>query len=72
MKGPRINYEKLDSNKMSYTVKKREICFCCNGSKFQVSTLKIFNVVNENGVISNGIINLTFTYIKFHANLHKI
>ena len=35
-----------------------------------VDTLKIFNVVNKNKVISN--LNLTFTYIKFYANLHKI
>ena len=32
--------------------------------------LKILNVVNENEVISN--LNLTFTYIKFYANLHKL
>ena len=40
-----------------------------NGSKFQEGTLKIFNVVNENEVISN--LNLTFTYIKFYANYIK-
>ena len=40
-----------------------------NGSKFQEGTLKIFNVINENEVISN--LNFTFIYIKFHANLYK-
>jgi len=37
----------------------------CNGSKFQTGTLKMFN---ENEVISM----YMFTYITFHANLHKI
>ena len=37
----------------------------CNGSKFQTDILKMFN---ENEVISM----YMFTYITFHANLHKI
>ena len=48
-----------------YTIKNKKFASItlCNGSKFQAGTLNIFNVVKENGVISNLI--LTFTYIKF-------
>ena len=46
--------------------KKKFASVTCNGNKFHA--LKIFNVVNENEVISN--LNLTFTYIKFHKIFH--
>jgi len=51
---------------MFYTLLKKKQKFAsvtCNGSKFQTGTLKIFNVVNENEVISN--LNLTLITLNF-------
>ena len=58
--------------KINYTIEKKKkfASVRCNGSKFQAGTLKIFNVVYKNEIISN--LNLTFTYIKFYVNLYKI
>ena len=57
------------NNNCVYTVKK-EVCLPLYIMKANFKqVLKIFNVVNENEVINN--LNLTFTCIKFHANLQK-